>query len=88
MPRTVAFRFPQDKQIVAAARQRRGVGLDTVARSGYKPRTMNTSSQIIGTAISRRRFLQSSLLAAAAAGLQPWRGASAAGREIPVALQL
>ena len=59
-----------------------------VRRARYKPRTMNTSSQLIGTAFSRRRFLQSTLLAAAAAGLQPWRGASAAGREIPISLQL
>jgi sugar phosphate isomerase/epimerase len=38
--------------------------------------------------VSRRQFLQGSVLAAAAAGLRPWHRAQAAGRHIPIALQL
>ncbi|MCX7010044.1 MAG: hypothetical protein NTY53_22855, partial [Kiritimatiellaeota bacterium] len=49
---------------------------------------MKPTTQTIGAALSRRQFLQSSMLAATALGLQPWRGASAAGREIPISLQL
>jgi sugar phosphate isomerase/epimerase len=49
---------------------------------------MKTTLHPAGAAFSRRQFLQSSLLAAAALGLQPWRGASAAGRDIPLSLQL
>lgn len=49
---------------------------------------MNHTTQTIGAALSRRQFLHSSLLAAAALGLQPWRGAFAAGRAIPLSLQL
>ena len=48
---------------------------------------MKTSTQTIGAALSRRQFLQSSMLAAVAfAGCQTSR--RAAGREIPISLQL